>query len=155
MTITFSTLTMLLAAAAMLHVTEEFLCPGGFAEWYARLVPPKTIKKSNAGFLVWINTFMMCAIAFAAYFGDTKQGHAIWYDVASILVANACFHIWGVFKLKAYSPGIVTAVILYIPIFVLGSIQLVGSGVLPWYRAMLSICLGIGFHAFSIIRQGK
>lgn len=153
--ITFSTLAILLAAAAMLHVTEEFLFPGGFANWYARLVPPKKEKKNNGGFLVWINTFMMCAIAFAIHFGDTKLGHSIWYDVAAILMANACFHIWGVFKLKAYSPGVVTGVLFYIPLFIIGTIQLVGTGILPWYRALFSVCLGIGFHVFSIIRQGK
>lgn len=153
--ITFSTLAILLAAAAMLHVTEEFLFPGGFADWYAKLVPPKKAKKNNAGFLVWINTFMMCAIAFAIHFGDTPLGHNIWYDVASILVANACFHIWGVFKLKAYSPGIVTAVLFYIPLFIIGTLQLVATGIIPWYRALFSISLGIGFHIFSLIRQGK
>lgn len=153
--IPFSTLAILLAAAAMLHVTEEFLFPGGFANWYARLVPSKTEKKNNGGFLVWINTVMMCAIAFAIHFGDTPAGHKIWYDVAAILVANACFHIWGVFKLKTYSPGVVTAVLFYIPLFILGTVQLVGTGILPWYRALFSIALGIGFHAFSLMRQGK
>jgi len=153
--ITFSTLAFLLAAAAMLHVTEEFLFPGGFADWYARLVPPKKVKKNNGGFLVWINTLMMCAIAFSIHFGDTKLGHSIWYDVAAILMANACFHIWGVFKLKSYSPGIITAVFFYIPLFVVGTMQLVSTGILPWYRALFSICLGIGFHVFSLIRQGK
>ncbi|HTE10260.1 MAG TPA: hypothetical protein VK645_04805 [Chitinophagaceae bacterium] len=38
---TFSTLSLLLAIAIMLHVTEEFLFPGGFIEWYQFLVPSK------------------------------------------------------------------------------------------------------------------
>ncbi|MBB4803958.1 hypothetical protein HNP37_004038 [Flavobacterium nitrogenifigens] len=153
--ITFSTLAILLAAAAMLHVTEEFLFPGGFADWYARLIPPKKIKKNNGGFLVWINTFMMCAIAFSIHFADIQLGRTIWYDVMSILFANACFHIWGVSKLKSYSPGIVTAVLFYIPLFIIGTDELVLTGIIPWYRAIFSISLGIGFHIFSVIRQGK
>jgi hypothetical protein len=63
MAVSFSTLSILLAVSVMLHVTEEFLFPGGFPEWYARLIPPKTVKKTNSGFLVWINTLMMCACA--------------------------------------------------------------------------------------------
>lgn len=153
--ITFSTLAILLAAAAMLHVTEEFLFPGGFADWYAKLIPAKTAKKNTGGFQVWINTFMMCALAFSIHFGKTQQGYAIWYDVAAILMANACFHIWGVFKLKIYSPGVVTALLFYIPLFIIGTIQLVGTGLLPWYRALFSVCLGIGFHIFSIKRQAS
>jgi hypothetical protein len=155
MTITFPTLAILLTIAAMLHVTEEFLFPGGFPEWYVRLVPPKTVKKSNTGFLVWINTFMMCACAFALYFGSTLHGYTVWYYVSAIAAANACFHIWGVAKLKAYSPGVVTGTLLYIPIFVIGTMQLVGSGELPIYKAIVAITVGVGYHIFSVIRQGK
>jgi hypothetical protein len=41
MIIPFATLSILLSAAIMLLVTEEFLFPVGFVEWYNRLVPPK------------------------------------------------------------------------------------------------------------------
>lgn len=155
MTITFSTLAILLTIAVMLHVTEEFLFPGGFPEWYARLVPPKTVKKSNTGFLVWINTLMMCACAFALYFGSTLHGYTVWYYVSAIAAANTCFHIWGVAKLKAYSPGVVTGTLLYIPLFVIGTIQLVGSGELPVHKAVVAIVIAVGYHVFSVIRQGK
>ena len=155
MAFTFPLLAILLAASVMLHVTEEFLYPGGFPEWYARLVPPKTVKKGNTGFLVWINTLMMCACAFALYFGATLHGYAIWYYTAAIAAANACFHIWGFAKLKAYSPGMVTGTVLYIPLFVIGSIQFVGSNELPWHKAAVAIIVAIGYHVFSYIRQGK
>lgn len=105
MSLSFSTLEIALVAAVMLHVTEEFLYPGGFPEWYARLVPPKTVKKSNTGFLVWINTLMMCACAFALYFGSTPHGYSIWYFVASIAAANACFHNLGRCKTESLLTG--------------------------------------------------
>lgn len=155
MTITFSILAILLTGAVMLHVTEEFLFPGGFPEWYARLIPPKTVKKSNTGFLVWINTLMMCVCALALYFGDTALGHSFWYYNAAIAAANACFHIWGMAKLKAYSPGVVTGTFLYVPLFVIGTQQLVGSGTLPLQKAIIAIAIGIGYHIFSVVRQGK
>src|SRR5580704_1950330 len=148
MSITFSLLAILLTIAVMLHVTEEFLFPGGFPEWYARLVPPKTTNKSTTGFLVWINTLMMCANAFALYFGDTLHGYSIWYYNAAIAAANACFHIWGVFKLKAYSPGVVTGTLLYIPLFIEGTIQLVSSDKLPLQRAIVAILVAVGYHIF-------
>ena len=155
MTITFSTLAILLAASVMLHVTEEFLFPGGFSEWYARLIPPKTVKKNNTGFLVWINTLMMCVCAFALYFGNTKLGCSIWYFNAAIAAANACFHLWGFIKLKAYSPGMVTGVVLYIPLFVLGTMNLVGSDGLPLSKAIIAITVAAGYHVFSLKRQRK
>jgi len=155
MTMTFPTLAISLTAAVMLHVSEEFLFPGGFPEWYARLIPPKTTKKNNTGFLVWINTLMMCACAFSLYFGDSPHGYSIWYFNCAIAAANACFHLWGVAKLKAYSPGVVTGVLLYIPLFVIGTIQLVGSGDIPLFRAILAIAIAGGYHIFSVIRQGQ
>lgn len=155
MTITFPDLAILLTAAVMLHVTEEFLFPGGFAEWYARFIPPKTIKKSNTGFLVWINTLMMCVCAFSLYFGDTRTGHAFWYYNAAIAAANACFHIWGTVKLKAYSPGVITGTILYLPVFVIGTNVLVVSKKMSLQTAIIAIAIGIGYHVFSVIRQRK
>ena len=155
MSITFSTLAIFLTAAVMLHVTEEFLYPGGFPEWYARLMPPKTVKKSNTGFLVWINTLMMCACAFALYFGSTIHGYSIWYYVAAIAAANACFHIWGVIRLKAYSPGVVTGTLLYLPLFVIGTTQLISADKFPLYRAIIAIVVAIGYHIFSVMRQRK
>lgn len=155
MDFTFSSLGIFLTIAVMLHVTEEFLFPGGFTEWYARLVPPKTSQGNETGFLVWINTLMMCACAFSLYYGDSIHGYSIWYYNAAIAAANACFHIWGVFKLRSYSPGVVTGILLYIPLFALGTIELVGSGELPVYRAIIAVGVGIGYHIFSVIRQGK
>src|ERR1700760_3531796 len=155
MTITFPLLAILLTVAVMLHVTEEFLYPGGFPEWYARLVPPKTVKKSNTGFLVWINTLMMFVNAVVLYFGASPHGYSIWYFNAAIAAANACFHIWGVFKLKAYSPGVVTGTLLYLPLFVIGSIRLVGSGQVALQRAIIAVIIAVGYHVFSVIRQGK
>src|ERR1700744_6438689 len=155
MAFTFPVLAILLAAAVMLHVTEEFLYPGGFPEWYARLVPPKTVKKSNTGFLVWINTLMMCACQFAFYFGSTLHGYFIWYYTAAIAAANACFHIWGVIKLKAYSPGVVTGTLLYLPLFLIGTTQLISTDKFPLYKAIIAIIVAIGYHIFSVIRQKK
>jgi uncharacterized membrane protein len=155
MTLTFSTLAILLTASVMLHVTEEFLFPGGFSEWYARLFPPKTVKKNNTGFLVWINTLMMCVCAFSLYFGDSGIGHAFWYYNAAIAAANGCFHLWGTAKLKAYSPGVLTGTLFYIPFFIIGTKQLVGSGELSGQTALIAVSIGIGYHIFSVIRQGK
>jgi Protein of unknown function with HXXEE motif len=106
--LTFSTLELLLPAAIMLHVTEEFLYPGGFPEWYTEFIPPKTDRGIKTGYLVWINTLMIGVCVLPVYYGETFHGFSTWYCVAAIAAANACFHIWGVIKLKKYSPGVIT-----------------------------------------------
>ncbi|TDW49162.1 uncharacterized protein with HXXEE motif [Flavobacterium sp. 270] len=156
MTISFSTLSILLPAAIMFHVTEEFLFPGGFSEWYAKLVPPKTTTGGiKYGYLVWINTFMMYACILPLFFGETNHGISIWFAVSAIAAMNACFHIWGVLKLKKYSPGVITGVLFYIPLFIIGGIQLISSGDLSLTKAIVFTAVGVAYHIFSVFRQGK
>ena len=155
MTITFSTLAILLPAAIMLHVTEEFMFPGGFQEWYARLVPPKTAKGINSGYIVWINALMIGICVLPFYLGNTLPGFSIWYYAVAAAGTNGCFHIWGVAKLKVYSPGVITGTLLYLPLFIIGTLYFLDSGELPIYRMIIGIVAGTGYHVISVIRQGK
>ncbi|HEY6900070.1 MAG TPA: HXXEE domain-containing protein [Puia sp.] len=151
---TFTTLTLLLPVAVMLHVTEEFLYPGGFIEWYQEWVPSKT-KGIRPGYLVWINTLMIGVCVVPAALGATEHGVGVWYAVAAIAAANAIFHVVGVFRLKKYSPGVVTGVLFYLPLFVIGSYLLLSSGQLGAVRAVFTVAAAIGYHIFSVIRQGR
>lgn len=149
---TFTTLALILPAAVMLHVTEEFLFPGGFIEWYQQWVPSKT-KGVRPGYLVWINTLMMGACVIPAALGATQQGVGVWYTVAAIAAANAIFHLAGVFSLKKYSPGVITGVLFYLPLFGIGSCLLLSAGAISWIRAAVTIGAAIGYHLFSVFRQ--
>ncbi len=151
---TFSNLALILPACVMLHVTEEFLFPGGFIEWYQELVPSKT-QGVRPGYLVWINTLMIGVCVLPVALGPTERGVGVWYTVAAIAGINAIFHIIGVFKLKKYSPGVVTGVLLYLPLFIIGTWYLFTSGSISWIRAAVILALAIGYHIFSVIRQGK
>lgn len=153
--LTFSTLSILLPAAIMLHVTEEFLYPGGFPEWYRELVPPKTDQGIKAGYLVWINTLMIGVCVLPVYFGETYHGVSVWYCISAISAANACFHIWGVMKLKKYSPGVITGVLLYIPLFIIGTQQFLGNHSLSLSKAITWIAVAIAYHIFSVFRQAR
>ncbi|MFT3704321.1 MAG: HXXEE domain-containing protein [Agriterribacter sp.] len=151
---TFSILSLLLPVAVMLHVTEEFLFPGGFVQWYQKLVPSKT-KGENTGFLVWINTLMMFMCVLPIHFGKIPIGVSIWYCVVVLAAINACFHIWGMMKLKAYSPGVITGVLLYIPLCVTGTQELLLTGAISWLGATIFLAAAIGYHIFSVYRQSK
>ena len=154
MTITFSTLALLLPVCVMLHVTEEFLFPGGFIEWYQELVPSKAAGV-RPGYLVWINTLMIGVCVFPVAFGETPHGIGVWYTVTAIAGINACFHIIGVFKLKKYSPGVVTGVLLYLPLSVYGTWYLLSSGDISISKLVILLAVAVGYHIFSVIRQGK
>ena len=154
MTITFSTLTLILPACIMLHVTEEFLFPGGFIAWYQELVPSKAAGV-RPGYLVWINTLMIGVCVLPVALGETPHGIGVLYTVAAIAGINAGFHIIGVFKLKKYSPGVVTGVLLYLPLFIYGTWYLLSSGDLSIAKLVIDLAIAIGYHLFSVYRQGK
>ncbi|MCE0494328.1 HXXEE domain-containing protein [Vibrio salinus] len=147
-------LSILLAIAAMLHVTEEFIWPGGFIAWYRELCPPQE-KGRGPEYLIWINTLMMWFIILAMYFGNTQTGASIWLGVATMLVINAGFHILGVIRLRKYSPGIVTAVCLYIPLFIIGISQYLTTHLISTERIAIYLVIAIAYHMLSAKKQAQ
>ncbi len=150
----FSLLAIILPACIMLHVTEEFLFPGGFIEWYQELVPSKSAGV-RPGYLVWINTLMIGVCVVPVWLGASPHGFGVWYTVVAIAGINACFHIIGVFKLKKYSPGVITGTLLYLPLFVIGTRYLLSTDSLSITKAGELLAAAIGYHIFSVYRQGK
>ena len=138
----------------MLHVTEEFLFPGGFIEWYQEWVPSKAAG-IRPGYLVWINTLMIGVCVLPVWLGESARGVGVWYTVAAIAGINACFHLIGVFSLKRYSPGVITGVLLYLPLFIAGTWYLLSTNSLSVIKAIVIVALAVGYHIFSVYRQGK
>jgi hypothetical protein len=151
---TFHNLTLILPICIMLHVTEEFLFPGGFSEWYEKLVPSKS-KGIRPGYLVWINTLMIGVCVLPAWFGPNVHGINIWYTVVTVAGINAIFHITGVIKLRIYSPGVVTGTLLYLPLFIYSSYTWLSSGMISWSSALVILAAAVGYHIFSVYRQAR
>ncbi|WP_176083297.1 HXXEE domain-containing protein [Martelella sp. HB161492] len=149
-----SHLSLFLAIALMLHVTEEFYFPGGFIEWYRELVPPKTTG-IRFGYLVFINTAVMFLAALALFYGDGATGASIFLALSTAMAFNALFHISGVVKLKKYSPGVVTAVVLFLPLYGVGLFTVMKSGLAANWEPFLFAALAAAYHANSLRRQAK
>ncbi len=146
---TFTALSLILPAAIFSHVTEEFLYPGGFIEWYKQF-RPALAEGIKPGYIVWINSLMVAVCILPVYFGPRQgDGINIWYCVSAIAAVNACFHIIGVFALKRYSPGVVTGVLLYVPLFVYGSWYLLSSNQLRPTTAVIFFGVAVAYHVIA------
>jgi Protein of unknown function with HXXEE motif len=94
------------------------LYPGGFLEWYKEF-RPALADGIKPGYIVWINSLMVGACILPVYFGGGPHGGInVWYCISAIAAVKACFLILGVFVLEKYPPGVVTGLLLYIPLFV-------------------------------------
>jgi hypothetical protein len=84
------------------------------------------------------------------YFGPVRHGGInVWYCVSAIAAVNACFHVVGVFALKKYSPGVVTGVLFYIPLFAYGSWYLLSSHDLAPTSAILLFGVAVAYHVIA------
>ena len=136
----------LIAVAA--HLVEEFVWPGGFADWY-RAYRPERASSVTARFLVVINAVLVAIALVPPVLGPSPRGLAMWLVVAAIGAVNALFHLWATFRGRAYSPGVVTGALGYLPLAALGWNGLVQSGIVSPGTTIQAVVVGAGFHVWS------
>ncbi|HEV7388356.1 MAG TPA: HXXEE domain-containing protein [Gemmatimonadaceae bacterium] len=105
--------------AVALHLIEEFVWPGGFAEWF-RWYWSESASSVTGRFLFRINALFVAMAVVAGLLGFSRYGVAMWLLVASIAATNGLFHLWAVARTSRYSPGVVTGCLVYIPLAVFG-----------------------------------
>jgi hypothetical protein len=112
------------AAAVALHLCEEFVWPGGFADWY-RQYPPGQHFVVTTRLLIIVNAVFVGLALLPPLLGPTPRGLAFWLVVAAVAAVNAVFHIIATVRTRTYSPGVVTSVVLYLPLALVGGAWLV------------------------------
>jgi hypothetical protein len=133
--------------AASLHIFEEFVFPGGFATWYKRYrVNTSRITKR---FLVIINAGLLVMCGEVALLGHTPIGIAAWLGVSALLCSNGCWHAWTTYKLRAYSPGVITGVTINAPLAVYGYIRFLRSGSASVPTALIAFVIGCSYPLWS------
>ena len=141
--------------AAALHIIEEFVYPGGFAEW-DRAYRPAIRDSITPRFHAIINAalLLMCAqIGLLGRGGPTARPIAVaaWLTVAALLASNAAFHVVGTISTKQRSPGVVTGVGLYIPMAVAGYWYFLRTGGASMATAVVAAVIGASYHVWAAI----
>ncbi|HXX86748.1 MAG TPA: HXXEE domain-containing protein [Casimicrobiaceae bacterium] len=104
---------------------EEFLRPGGFAAWDRRYRPEFRVSITPALHVI-VNAALLLVCLQVAWRGgsddiEAKQiDIAAWLAISALLFSNAVFHGVGTVRTGTYSPGVVTAMFLYMPLSVYG-----------------------------------
>jgi hypothetical protein len=142
------------AIAIAAHLLEEFVWPGGFARWY-REYPPGHVTDVSSRFLIIINAVFIALALVPPLLGATRAGFAYWVVVAAIAAANGLFHIWATLRTRGYSPGVVTGVLLYLPLAVVGLEQLTQRQLVSGPTALQALVIAALYSLWSNWRHRR
>ncbi len=123
--------------AAILHIVEEFVWPGGFGDW-DRTYRPLICQSITPRLHVVVNSLLIAVCMSVGLTGLGEAGVAVggihlrsaipsnyagasWIALVALLFSNAIFHFVGTIQSGRYSPGLITGVLLYIPLAIFGS----------------------------------
>jgi hypothetical protein len=133
---------------------QEFVFPGGFMKWYQNYKP--SISSSiSPKFLIIVNVLLVLTALNPINLGFTYESMVCWLCISSVLLVNAWFHINGTIRSKAFSPGLITSVLLYAPLALYGNWFFLSTGDVSIGICLLCLLPGIGYHLFSSLNHRR
>jgi hypothetical protein len=135
-------------AAASLHIVEEFVYPGGFAAWDRRYRP--SFSHTITGrFHAIINGLLLVACYDVWVLRSRPMGAPLWLTVMALLFTNAVWHLVGSVKSRTYSPGVVTGLLLYVPLTLYGYGHFLRTGQVSFATALIACAVGASYHLWA------
>ena len=125
--------------SAILHVAEEYYYPGGFIE-FGRKNVPKLKQRITVKMAVIVNGLFLLLCGAGVLLADDYPKFAL--SIAGLVLVNGVLHIFSSIFIRSYAPGLITSVLLYVPI----SIYVFASNNLSAGEIIIFICYGILYH---------
>ena len=141
-------------AAACLHITEEFFLPGGFADWDRRY-RPAFARSITTRFHVIINALLLVLCYDVWAMRRSPVGPYLWLVVAALLFSNAIWHLRGAWKTRRYSPGMVTGLLLYVPMAPFGYVYFIRHASVSIAGAAAAFALGVSYPLISTLMHRR
>jgi hypothetical protein len=136
-------------AAACCHIFEEFAWPGGFADWY-RLYR-QGASRVTPRLLILVNVTLFAACLNYALVAQTPTGAVCLLGLSALLCSHGLWHAWASGKTHTVSPGVVTGVLLYVPLMIVESDFYVRSGRAPLWAGALAALVGSSYHLWPVL----
>lgn len=136
----------LLLAAAVLHVAEEYT-----RDWVGWMRTYGFVKSVTRKQFVVINALFLFLMLMSAFYGDRYPVFGL--STAALLFINAWFHIFPSIWLGKYTPGLVTAVLLYLPLPIWAYWRVWSAGH-AWSVLQISFGLGMVWMSVPLVYQG-
>ena len=132
---------------SMIHMGEEYFYPGGFMDVMKHL-NPRFAPLVTTPMAVIVNglQLLLCIVAIAV----GRNALVLSMSVAGLLFTNGLMHLMGCVRVKGYAPGVITGVLLYMPLSVYAYYLFISSGQLPLKGVLVSGVLGLSYQAVPI-----
>ena len=132
---------------AVLHVFEEYFFPGGFPDFMKRSAPPFApfITKS---FAIFINGLFLVLCILGAIVGRDALVFSL--SIGGLLCFNGLTHLAGSLRARSYAPGMISGILLYIPLGITAYVLFLRSGQVSVTHALLSGLLGMAYQVVPI-----
>jgi len=128
-----------LLGAAVIHIVEEYVVPGGFADAFRRLLP-RAAHLFSPKFHLVVNGVFLLVCLLSALIG--KANLVLSLSAFGLIFTNAILHIRGAIVQKGYYPGVLSGALIYVPLAVYAFGVHLASGQITWPQAALSFALG-------------
>ena len=133
---------LLILAFAIIHVAEEFFL--GWLFWIRQFT--KGITRTQ--FFVWNSAFILLCLAGLFYSSATFR-----LSIASLLLINAIVHLIPTLIRRQYSSGLISALLLYIPIGYYYYFSAIHHTLANNYQILVSIPLGALWMSLPFLYQ--
>jgi hypothetical protein len=133
-----------IVAAYAIHIAEEWF--GGFPLWMANVLGNPIPEAA----FVWINAIALAVVIFGVLIATRADGVG-WIAVAfaTVFLINAAAHVVGSLVTASYSPGLISAVVLYVPLCSLVMIRAADHA--PRGTVARGVVAGVLLHAVVFV----
>lgn len=136
-------------ASVILHISEEFVYPGGFPAWYRRY--RADASRVTRRFLVIINALLVVVCLNIGTLGGTTIGVVYWLAITALLCTNGIWHGWASLRSHSYSPGMITGLLVYVPLATFGYWEFLRAGDVSMPTAILAAIAGASYQFWDAL----
>ena len=128
-------------------MVEEYFIPGGFMDLMKRL-NPRMAPLVTVRSAVVINGLQLIVCVLAIALGNWSVAFGL--SVAAPLALNGLMHLGACIRARGYAPGVITGVVLYLPLSIYGYYLFTIAGKLSSKGLIVSIALGVLYQLVPI-----
>lgn len=132
----------LLLFAALVHIFEEFVIPGGFEREFKEMLARINLEVTNS-WLIFTNILFLSGVVYAQLSESVFFG----FTIISIAFINGLLHVGKSIQVRRYFPGLISASLMYLP---LGVYSIVACELQPG-KKVLGFMFGLALHTVPLV----